>query len=355
MPCKDLRVEAEDRLLARLDIGHRRQHAVFQHAVVVDGDRDEHHVARAERVEAGYHVAQQSEFRRPQFAIATEPALRKDRLRHARRRRHVDIAREDFSIESLAGVARDEIGAHRTDQIAQAPDLGPLADGVAQRRRGRGDVGDQHVVHVGTMVDDEDDRRGGIDGGQRRVVADADPDPVEHMGNRPCDPGADAEISIGTERRHDLAGVALHLFHRDFVRYAGLGRVFFRRPQHFRVEHQPIDQHLPLGQLKRLDAQLEFCVELLDGAVGAPTQRPAHAGNQDAIKRRRDRKDCDDDDEPQRQASLRPHRKSSIPPAQRRARPPTASRYGLRLHCDKRSEPQDRLVSPVGICSQPRY
>jgi hypothetical protein len=159
------------------------------------------------------------------------------------------------------------------------------------------------------MIDDEDHRRGGIDRGQRLVVADADPHPVQHMGYRPRDPGADAKIGISAERRNDLAGVAPHLLHRDFVRHAGLERIFLGRPQHFRVKHQAIGQHLALGQLEGLDAKLELAVEFLDGAISAPTQRPAHAGNQDAIQRRRDRENRHQEDDPERQAYLRPHSK----------------------------------------------
>ena len=131
MPRKGRRVEAEHRLLARLDIGHRGQHAVFQHAVVVDGDRDEHHVARTERIEARHHVAQQPEFRRTQSSVATEPALGENRLGDARRRRHVHITRENLAIQRLAGIPADEIGPHGPDQAAQPPDLRPLTHRIA--------------------------------------------------------------------------------------------------------------------------------------------------------------------------------------------------------------------------------
>ena len=156
---EDHGVESEHRLLARLGTGGGGQHAVLQHAVVIDRDRNEHHVARAERIETRNHVAQQPEFRRAQPAVAAEAAFGKDRLRDARRRRHVHVARKHLAIERLAGIPADEIGAHRPDQAAQPPDLRPFADGVAQRRRCRRDIGHQHVVHVGAMIDDEDDRR----------------------------------------------------------------------------------------------------------------------------------------------------------------------------------------------------
>ena len=129
----------------------------------------------------------------------------------------------------------------------------------------------------------EDD---GIDRGQRLVVAVADADAIEHLRNAPGDAGADAEIGIGAERRHDLAGVALHLLHRDFARHAGFPGVLVGRMQHFRIEHQAVDQHLALGELERLDAKLETGVEFVDGAIGAPPHRPAHARHQDAVDQR---------------------------------------------------------------------
>ena len=126
----------------------------------------------------------------------------------------------------------------------------------------------------------------GIDRRQRIVVAIADADTIEHLRDAAGDARSDAEIGIGAERGHDFLGVALHLLHRDFARHAGFPGVFVGRVQHFRIEHQAVDQHLPLGQLERLDAQLEAGIEFVDGAIGAPAQRPAHARHQDAIDHR---------------------------------------------------------------------
>ena len=103
------------------------------------------------------------------------------------------------------------------------------------------------------------------------------------------DARADAEIGIGAERGNDFAGVALHLLHRDFARHAGFPGVLVDRVQHFRIEHQTVDQHLAFGELERLDAKLEARIEFVDGAIGAPPQRPAHARHEDTIDRRQRR------------------------------------------------------------------
>jgi hypothetical protein len=68
--------------------------------------------------------------------------------------------------------------------------------------------------------------------------------------------------------------------------------------QHLGIEHQAIDQHLALGQLERLDAKLETFVELVDGAIGAPPHRPAHARHQDAVDRGPRGQQGHDDDRP---------------------------------------------------------
>src|SRR5262245_9528408 len=87
------RIEAKLHSLARTWIHRPRQHAIFQHAVVVEADWHEHDIARSSRVEPRHHVTEQSQLGWPERAIAREPTLGKHRLRHARGGRHVHIAR----------------------------------------------------------------------------------------------------------------------------------------------------------------------------------------------------------------------------------------------------------------------
>jgi hypothetical protein len=90
--------------------------------------------------------------------------------------------------------------------------------------------------------------------------------------------------------------------------------------QYFGIEYQTVDQHLALGQFERLDAKFEAGIEFVDGAIGAPPQRPAHARHQDAVDHRQTRQHGNDDDNPQRHGNLRPH---SVPLSRRvRGRPP---------------------------------
>ena len=125
--------------------------------------------------------------------------------------------------------------------------------------------------------------------GQRIVVAVADADAIEHLGDAPGDPRADAEVGIGAERGHDFVGIALHFLHRDFARHAGFPGVFVSRVQHFRIEYQPVGQHLAFCQFERLDAKPKVGIEFVDGAVGAPPKRPAHARHQDPVDHGQDR------------------------------------------------------------------
>ncbi len=149
---------------------------------------------------------------------------------------------------------------------------------------------------------------------QRIVVAIADADAIEHLGDAPGEARSNAEIGIGAERGNDLVGVALHLFHRHFARHAGFPGVLVGRMQHFRVEHQAVGHHLTPGELERLDTKFQAGIEFIDGAIGAAPQRPAHARQQDAVDHGQRRQNGQDDDGPQRQGNLRSH---IVPPSRR--------------------------------------
>ena len=153
-------IEGKARALALGRGGRRREDAVLEHAVVVEADGHEDDVARAVGIEARHHVAEQPELGRAQRAVAREAALGEHGLRHAGRGRHVHVARQHLAIERVRAVAAHEIAAHGADQALQRPHARPLAHRVAERRALRHQVGDQHVVHVGAMIDDE--HHGGV-------------------------------------------------------------------------------------------------------------------------------------------------------------------------------------------------
>ena len=148
----------------------------------------------------------------------------------------------------------------------------------------------------------------GIDRLHRVFVHVAEAHAIEEGRDAAREPRADAEIRIGRERRHDLLGVAARARLRGLARHLVGGRVVLDRAQHFGIEDQLIDQRLALGELERLDAQLEPRVEVVDRAVEAPAHEPAQGGQQDAVERRPDRKRADDQSQPKWQRDLRRHR-----------------------------------------------
>ena len=196
----------------------------------------------------------------------------------------MDIAREHLPIEPVAGIAADEIGAHRADQRPERPDLRPFTHRIAQRRRAGRDVSDEHIIHIGAVVDDEHDGGVGVDLAQRVAIGKTKPHAVEQPRQPPGHARSDAEIEIGAERRYDLAGVAPGEVHRHFARHAGGLCVLLYGLDHVRIVEQAVDQHLPARQLERADAQLQPGVQLLDGPVGPPPQGPAYARDQQAVE-----------------------------------------------------------------------
>ncbi len=82
----------------------RRQHPVLDHPVIVERDRHEDHVVPARPV-ARDDIAEQPELRgSPTAPVEAEPAFGEDRLGHAFRGRHLDVAREHPAIERVAGL-----------------------------------------------------------------------------------------------------------------------------------------------------------------------------------------------------------------------------------------------------------
>ena len=210
----------------------------------------------------------------------------------------MDIARENLAIERLARIAPHKIRPHRADQVLQQPHARPLADRVAQRRRGRRHVGDQHIVHVGAVVHDEDHGGIRIDRLHRGFVHVAEAHAIEKHRDAAREPRADAEIRIGRERRHDLLRVEMRPRLRGRARHFVRRRVVLDRAQYFGIEDELIDQRLALGELERLDAQLEPRVQFLDRAVETAAHEPAHGGHEDAIERRPDRERAHDQSQP---------------------------------------------------------
>ena len=286
---QDNQVEPVARAAALLDGKRSELQAVLQHAVVIDADRHEYRVARSLRIEARHHVADQAELRGLQFAVARQPALREHRLCQSAGDRHVDVARQYLAIERIARIAAHEIGAHGTDQALQQPHPRPFADRVTERRTCRRHVGDQHVVHIGAVVDDEDNGAVGINGLERVFIHVTEPDPVKQRRKPARQARPDPEIGIGRKRRHDLACIVARQLLRGRAGDAVVPGVILDFPEHVGIEHELVDQRLPFGELERLDAQFEPGVEFVDRPVEPPSHHPACARQQQVIERGHDR------------------------------------------------------------------
>ena len=285
----------------RAAVEFEQQRAVLEHAVVVDADRHENQVALAVRVEGLDHVVEEPELGRAQLAVHRQPALRKHRLRHAELGRHLHIALQHDAIQRVARIAPHEVSAHRPDQRLQRPDSGPLAYRVGQRDLLRGQEGDQNVIHVAAVVHHEHQRRFGRHGGDSLLVDVADANPIHELGAVLRQPVADAEIDVGIEGRHDLAGVNFDPRH-DGGAGDVLGlRLRLHRCLHARVVQQAIDQHSALRQFERRDLDIEPRVDLFDDPVHPAAKIPAHAREQQAIEDRPRREQDEDRQHPHRQ------------------------------------------------------
>ena len=220
------------------------------------------------------------------------------RLRDAALGRHLHVALQHHPVERIARVAAHEIRAHGADQSLQRPDARPLADGVAQRHPLGGEERDQHVVHVAAVVHDEDDRRARVDRRQRRRVGVAEADAVGHLGERLGEPVADPEVDVGVERRHDLAGVAVHALDEHVARHAALGDLLLHRREHALIARQAVEQGAPPGQLELRQLDLEARADLVHDAAHLAPEVPAHAGQQEPLERREQRQ-ADEHDQSQ--------------------------------------------------------
>ena len=297
-------------------VGCAHQHAVLQHAVVVDADGHEDEVARALRVEGRNHVVDQPELGLAQPPVAAEPAFGIDRLHHAARRGRLHVARQHLAVEPAARAAPDEVGAERAHQHAQRPDPRPFADGVAQRGAVRRHVGDDHVVHVAAVVHHEDHAGAGLDAGQRLVVGIAEAHAIEGLHRTPGDVIGDAEIGVGVEGRDDLAGVALHLPAQHLARRAGGLSLRVDRLHDLGVVAELVDEDPAPGLLEGRDLQLQPRVDLFDHAVEAAAQEPARARHQDAVERGPERERADHAEDPERDRQRFAHARLSRPGGQ---------------------------------------
>ena len=296
--------------------GRAHQHAVLQHAVVVDTHGHEDQVARPLGVEGRDHVVDEAELGLAQAAVAAEAALRVDRLHHAPGGRRLHVAGQHLAVEAAARAAPHEVGAERAHQHLERPDPRPLAHGIAERGAMRRHVGDDHVVHVAAVVHDEDDAGAGLDAGQPLVVRIAQAHAVQELSHAPCQVIADAEVGVGVEGGHDLAGVALHLPAQHLARGAGGLGLGLDRRHHVGVVAELVDEHPALGLLERGDLQLQPGVDLLDHAVEAAAQEPARARHQDPVQRSPEGERAHHREDPERQRERAGHARASRPSGQ---------------------------------------
>ena len=146
-------------------------------------------------------------------------------------------------------------------------------------------VGDDHVIHVAAVVHHEDDAGAGFDAGERLDVGIAEAHAVEALHRAPGDVIADAEVGVGVEGGHDLAGVAFHLPAQHLAGRAGVLRLGVDRLHHVGVVAELVDEHAAPGLQEGRNLQLQPRVDLLDHAVETAAQEPARARHQDPVER----------------------------------------------------------------------
>ncbi len=174
-----------------------------------------------------------------------------------------------------------------------------LAHRVAERGAVRRHVRDDHVVHVASVVHDEHHARLGRDARQRLVVRVSQADAVEETHAPAREVVADAEVEVGVEGGHDLAGVALHLANQHLARGAGRERLGFDRRRDLGVVGQAVDEDLSLRLVKCRHLELKPGVELGDDPIHLLAKEPAHTGDQQALHQRPERQGASDDRNPE--------------------------------------------------------
>jgi hypothetical protein len=144
--------------------------------------------------------------------------------------------------------------------------------------------------------------------GKPLFVREAHTYPVQNPRGLFRDPVADPEVGVRVEGGHDLLRVTLDLRHHDVSRDVVLLRVGARRLHDFRVVHQPVDQHLSLGQGERADIQLEALPDLFEHQVDATAKEPADARDQQAAHGRPRREEEENRGEPDGKGNVSAHR-----------------------------------------------
>ena len=136
------------------------QRAILQHTVVVHRNRDDVQPRRERRIAPdAEHVVQQPDLRGAQLAVARQPALHEDALRHPLARDELHVALENSMVEWLAVSATDEVRAERLEHEFKREGACPFANGVRDRHLAGERVADEDVVGVGAMVHHVDEHR----------------------------------------------------------------------------------------------------------------------------------------------------------------------------------------------------
>ena len=98
---------------------------------------------------------------RPTFparsAVARQPALREDPLRHAVSRDELDVLLEHRVVQRLPIPAANEIRPEALEHVLERKRARPFPDSVRDRHICREDVATQHVVRVRPVVREVDD------------------------------------------------------------------------------------------------------------------------------------------------------------------------------------------------------
>ena len=312
------------------------QIAVFEDAVVIDGDGDEHHAAGALPVVMAQDVIEEAEPGFTEPPVAAELSFGKNRLADAIARGQMNVPFEHLAIKRVAGVPAHEERAHGPDQRFERKDPRPFAYRIRQRRAFRGEIAHQYVIHVAAMVHDENHRRFRVELLQSLGMRSADADAIDEARNALGEPVEHPIVDVGVERRHDLPGEGAYALLQNLTRDVLLAGGFLQHRQHVLIENQLVDQHLAAGLLQGPDLDLQAGVDAIDGDVEPAAQKPAHAGEKNAHDHGVSRQPEQDEVQPERNGHVCGKHVRSMP---------EASGYGQR--------PQDDSFSRRA-CGKPR-
>ena len=152
-------------------------------------------------------VVEQPDLRRLEAAVAREPALEKDSLRHALARDELHVALEDRVVQRLAVFSSHEIRAERLEHVLERKGARPLADRVGDGDLTGERIAHEHVVGVGPMIHQVDEDRVARQRLERRGILLLDRHLIEEIQHPLGDAIPDLVVGDDVEEGNDLFDV----------------------------------------------------------------------------------------------------------------------------------------------------